>query len=724
MDLLFKSLHNIFYEYIKDEADNKKIEEAYLFARDKHQGQMRRSGVPYITHPVAVAIILANLGAGPSTLIAALLHDVVEDTDATLEDITKMYGKEVAQLIDGVTKLSKIEFTIEPSQADNHQKMLIAMAKDIRVILIKIADRLHNMRTLESMPQDKQIRIANETLEIYAPIAHKLGLFVIKAELEDRSLKYVEPTKYYEISKLIQAKKDEREKSIASVIEDIKGLLGTNHIESFEIKGRGKNIYSIYKKMYVNNRSFEDIYDLLAIRIIVKRVEECYQSLGLIHANFTPIPRRFKDYIAVPKPNLYQSLHTTVLSHEGTLFEVQIRTKEMDDVAEMGIAAHWAYKEGRTYSREKEQFEIAQRLKWYGELLKMSEDIEDDNNSSEDFVDIFKDDILGANVYVFTPKGEVIELPKDATPIDFAYRIHSDVGNKMVGATVNNKIVPIDSTLKTGDIVSVRTSKASTGPNDSWLKIVKSTHAKNKIRSWLNKKNMEKIIAQGKSILEKELTYAKTEEYPTDEFVKKQFTKQNLKTVNDIYMEIGKDQLSAKTVVQKLLGTEVDKEQYLQKQMERVSRNIKSTSETGIVVEGLTSPKISIANCCLPVKGDQILGYVSKTGGIIVHADFCPNVETLDKNRMIDVYWGTNISRKYPTILKIIGNNSQNFLFEIVKTINASNVQVAEMNSNTSQSLETIVKVKVLIEDKIQLERLIANIQKTQNVYSVERDNQ
>src|SRR5690554_6219541 len=439
MDTLFNSLYQIFSKYIKEESDQELIKKAYFFARDNHTGQLRKSGEPYITHPVAVAIILANLGSGPNTLTAALLHDVVEDTDITLDVIASEFSQDIAYIVDGVTKISKLEYQREISQADNHQKMLIAMAKDIRVIMIKIADRLHNMRTLDSMEPDKQIRIANETLEIYAPIAHKLGLFVIKAELEDRAVKYVEPSKYYEISRLIQSKKTERETSINKIITEITKLLKNNSLPTFEIKGRIKNIYSIYKKVYINKRDFEDIYDLLAIRIIVDKVEECYQSLGIIHANFTPIPRRFKDYIAVPKPNLYQSLHTTVLANDGTLFEVQIRTKKMDEVAELGVAAHWAYKENKTYSKEKEQFEMSQKLKWYGELMRMTEDADDLSEGSDDFVEGVKDDILKANVYVFTPKDEVIELPAGATPIDFAYRIHSDVGNQMIGAQVNNR---------------------------------------------------------------------------------------------------------------------------------------------------------------------------------------------------------------------------------------------------------------------------------------------
>lgn len=721
-DSLLKSLYDVYKTYIRNPEDQKLIEKAYFFAREKHQGQLRKSGEPYITHPVAVAIILANLGSGPNTISAALLHDVVEDTDVTLLDLEKLFSKDIANIVDGVTKISKLEFTREISQADNHQKMLIAMAKDIRIILIKIADRLHNMRTLDSMEPDKQIRIASETLDIYAPIAHKLGLFVIKAELEDRSIKYVDPNKYYEISRLIQSKRDEREESISHIITDITELLKANHLENFEIKGRIKNIYSIYKKVYINGRDFEDIYDLLAIRIIVDKVEECYQSLGLIHANFTPIPRRFKDYIAVPKPNLYQSLHTTVLSNDGTLFEVQIRTKEMDEVAELGVAAHWAYKENKNYSKEREQFEMAQKLKWYGELLRMSEDVDDISRGSSEFVESVKDDILKANVYVFTPKGEVIELPAGATPIDFAYRIHSDVGHQMIGAQVNNKIVPLDYQLVTGDVVSVRTSKASFGPNEAWMKIAKSSHARNKIRSFLNKKNLDKLIENGTNLLETELQNNKLTKFPNDDFVKEHFSKQQIKTINDLLLEIGKGNLSPKTVISKMLGLETTREDILKKQMEKATKNIQSTSETGVFVEGLTNPQIKLANCCMPINGDKILGYVSKQGGIIVHAEFCPNVKTLDENRKIPVFWASEINRKFPTLLKIIGPNKPEFLYEVVKQINAASVTVAEMNTKTTNTLETIVNIKILIENREHLDRLISNIQKISDVYSVERD--
>lgn len=721
-DSLYLSLFEYYSKYIKKEEDQALIERAYLLARDKHQGQIRRSGEPYITHPVAVAIILAQLDAGPATLAAALMHDLVEDTDVTFKDIEKDFGQEITDLVNGVTKLSKLSFTVEPSQADNHQKMLIAMAKDIRVILIKIADRLHNIRTLGSMQPESQVRIANETLEIYAPIAHKLGLFVIKAELEDRALRYTEPEKYYKISGLIQSKKEEREESIKNITITMEELFNKNELNSFEIKGRIKNIYSIYKKMYINNRTFEDIYDLLAIRIIVEKVEECYQALGLIHANFTPIPRRFKDYIAVPKPNMYQSLHTTVLAQDGTLFEVQIRTKEMDDIAELGIAAHWAYKENKVYSKEREQFEIAQKLKWYGELLKMSEDVDEDKLGSQEFVEGVKGDILEANVYVFTPKGEVIELPKDGTPIDFAYRIHTDVGHKMVGAIVNGKIASLDTKLKTGDIVNIKTNKSSFGPSESWLKIAKSSHARTKIKAFLNKKNIDQLIEQGKDLLEKELNANKITELPSEDFIKKHFSKQTINTLEALYLEIGKNNISPKTVAAKMQGLETDKETHLQKQMSKATRTLETQSDTGIIVKGLTNPQVKLANCCLPIPGDKILGYIARQGGIVVHSQGCPNVKTLEKERLIDVLWAENIKRKFPILIKIVGANTPNFLYDVVSAINASDVAVAELSSQTTQQMETIIKLKVTIENINKLDSLIINVKKVSDVFSVERD--
>lgn len=719
-DALYQALIDDISHYIKKEENINLITEAYLLAKEKHLGQMRKSGEPYITHPVAVARILAEIEAGPNTLVAALLHDTVEDTDLTLQDLEKKFGKDIASLVDGVTKLEKISFQ-QSTQTDNQQKMLLAMAKDIRVVLIKISDRMHNMRTLDSMISEKQVRIANETLDIYAPIAHRLGLFRWKAELEDRSLRYVDPTMYYKVSNLVKTKKDERENSISNVIEFIKKIFWEAHLQNFEIKGRIKNIYSIYKKMVNSGRSFEDIYDLLAVRIIVDKVETCYQSLGIIHAHFTPIPKRFKDYIAVPKPNLYQSLHTTVLHSDGTLFEVQIRTHEMDVVAENGIAAHWAYKENKVYSKEKEQFEIASRLKWYADLLKLTEDKDDSQSSSEEFVDTIKTDIFSANVYVFTPKGEVIELPAGSTPIDFAYRIHTDVGHRMVGAIVNGRIVTLEHKLQTGDVVSIKTNKNSSGPSEDWLKIAKSPHARHKIKGFLNKENYEQTVASGKEIFERELFQLKKEYEITDEFAYKNFEKYGVTKLEDLYAEIGKGNISAKAVINKLAPDE-NKDLYIQRQMERTSRQLIATSDTGVVVEGLTTPQIKLANCCTPIPGDKILGYVSKGSGIIIHGEHCTNIKEYDQNRFIPAYWGSNITRKYATWLKIIGTARNSLLTDLIQVANAAGIAIAEISAISNANLESVIKMKVSLNRLDELQTLIVNLHKVPQVYYVERE--
>ena len=720
MDALFLRLKESFDNYIKNEDSIARIEKAYFIAKKFHEGQLRRSGEPYITHPIEVGIILADLHAGPQTLIAALLHDVVEDTSYTLDEVEKVFDKDVQELVDGVTKLSKIHFQSVVTQAENIQKMLLAMAKDIRVVLIKIADRLHNVRTLESMPAEKQVNIARETLEIYAPIAHRLGIFKIKAELEDIALRYTDQTMYYRVANLIKSKKDEREQSIDSIIAQIQSLMKEHQLVDYSIKGRIKNIFSIYKKMVRDQRAFEDIYDLLAIRIIVPKIEFCYQVLGLIHANYTPIPRRFKDYISVPKPNMYQSLHTTLLAEDGTLFEVQIRTKEMDDIAEYGVAAHWAYKENKAYSKDKEQFEIAQKLKWYGELLKISSD-EEESEDAEDFVNTVKGDILEANVYVFTPKGEVIELPKGATPIDFAYRIHTDVGHKMVGATVNNRIVTLDYSLKTGDIVSVKTNKNASGPSDAWLKIAKSSHAKHKIKSFLNKEHREDLIELGKQMLDRELTSQKITDTIDDAFAKEYFEKNLVQNLEDLYLEIGKGLVSVKTVAAKLMGIAPDKEVYLQRQMEKASKQLITHSETGIAVEGLRKPQIKLANCCSPVPGDGVIGFVSKTSGIVTHANFCPNIEALDKKRFISVEWATKITRKYPVWINITSLQRHDLLGSIVQTINAQSVSIVEVKVNQNQALDSQYLVRIMVNNLENIQSILVNLKKIKEILNVER---
>lgn len=719
-DALYKALIKDISHYIKSESNINFITKAYEVSKTKHLGQMRKSGEPYITHPTAVARILAELEAGPQTLVAALLHDTVEDTDYTLDELENEFGKDIVLLVDAVTKLNKLKFK-DTQQTDNQQKMLLAMAKDIRVILIKIADRLHNMRTLDSMTPDRQLAISKETLDIYAPIAHRLGLFRWKAELEDRALRYVHPAMYYKVSNLVKAKKEERESNITAVINYIKDLFKESELTNFEIKGRIKNIYSIYKKMTRDSRDFEDIYDLLAVRIIVDKVETCYQSLGIIHAHFTPIPKRFKDYIAVPKPNLYQSLHTTVLHSDGTLFEVQIRTKEMDKVAEDGIAAHWAYKENKIYSKEKEQFEMMSRLKWYADLMRMTEDKDDQGENSEEFVETIKSDIFSANVYVFTPKGEVIELPSGGTPIDFAYKIHTDVGHKMVGATVNNRIVTLDHELQTGDVVAIKTNKNSSGPSEDWLKIAKSAHAKHKIKGFINKSNIEYTLNTGKDLLDRELTINKKDINLTDEWVRQNFEKLTVTTLQDLYLEIGKGNISTKTVINKLMP-ELSREQLLQRQIERTQRQLTATSETGVIIEGLSTPQVKLANCCTPVPGDNISGYVTKGSGIVVHAAHCVNMAQYDKNRLLPAYWGTNITRKFGTWLKIKGTTRNNLLTEIIQMANASGIAIAEVSAVTSHELESVIKLKVTVKEKRELDVLIINLQKVPQVYYVERE--
>ena len=723
--LVLDDLMNIVDSYIFNEKSQNKIKHAYDIASELHKDQMRKSGEPYIIHPLNVACILAELHVGPDTICAGLLHDVVEDTDYTLEQLSKEFGEDIAEIVDGVTKVGQLKFvSLEDKQAENHQHMLLAMAKDIRVIIVKLADRLHNIRTLDAMPQEKKARIARETLEIYAPLAHKLGMFKIKAELEDSSLKYVDPAYYNKILGHIKSDDTVRMHNVDHTIDEIKKILFENNVRDYQIKGRIKNIYSIYKKMVNQNKDFKDIYDILAIRVIVNTISECYQVLGLIHSHYTPIPKRFKDYIAVPKPNMYQSLHTTVISQDGFTFEVQIRTFEMDKIAELGIAAHWAYKEGVEYSKEKEQFEIAQKLKWYGDLLKFTE--EEKSDDAKDYVESVKEDILSSNVYVYTPNGEVIDLPRGATPIDFAYKIHTNIGNKTVGAMVNNHIVPLDYELQTGDIISIKTNKNSFGPSENWLKIAKTTHAKHKIKSFLNKQNKDVLIAHGKSLVDEEFHNSKISNYDlTEEFIKDSFSKNNINTLEDLYLEVAKSNLSPKTVVAKYQGENQNiTDEVLSRQIERNMRILTTNSETGVVVEGLTSPQLKLGSCCNPIPGDKIYGYVTKGNGIVVHNSICKNIENFQKERLIELSWASNINRKYPVAIRIEATSSMNLLVEIMNTVSASNMSILAINAITKSQLETIVKLKVMTSNLAELEKMILNLKKVKNIYSIERENQ
>ena len=722
----FEDLLFLLSTYIHKEESINLITKAYNRAAELHNGQFRKSGEPYIIHPLNVACILAELHVGPDTICAGLLHDVVEDTGISKEELKNEFSEDIAEIVDGVTKISNLKFvSLEEKQVENHQKMLLAMGRDIRVIVVKLADRLHNIRTLYYMPAEKQERIAKETLEIYAPLAHKLGMFRIKAELEDTALKYVDSQAYNKIANLIKNDNSARMSNVDHTINEISRILDNENVKDYKIKGRIKNIYSIYKKMVNQNKDFQDIYDILAIRVIVNTIGECYHILGLIHAKYTPIPKRFKDYIAVPKPNMYQSLHTTVISEDGFTFEVQIRTKEMDDIAELGVAAHWAYKEGVEYSKEREQFEIAQKLKWYGDLLKFTE--EDKTDDAKNYVDAVKDDILTTNVYVYTPTGEVVDLPVGSTPIDFAYKIHTNIGNKTVGAIVNNHIVPLDYELSNGDIISIKTSKNSFGPSENWLKIAKTSHAKHKIKSFLNKQNRDILFAHGKELIDEEFHNAKITEYDlTEDFAKNNFSKNNINSLDDLYLETAKGNISPKTIVTKYVGLisgDNTAQLQLTKQIERNQKLLQSHSETGVIVEGLKNPLIKLGSCCNPIPGDTIIGYVTKGSGIVVHHIGCKNCKSFQMERILPLEWETNPDRKYPCAIKIEASSNMNLLVDIMNTVSASNMSILSINAQNNNNLETIVKLKVMTKSLVELEKMIVNLKKNKFIYNIERDN-
>lgn len=712
--------------YLHNEDNLNLIKKAYDVAKKKHEGQFRKSGDPYIQHPVEVAYILATLHAGPDTIAAGLLHDVLEDTDMSKEEMAATFNKDVAEIVDGVTKISKLKYmTKEKALAHNHEKLLLAMAKDIRVILVKIADRLHNMRTIQFHSEEKQKRIAQETLDLYAPLAHRLGMYRIKAELEDLSFKALEPEKYAEIAKEISFKKTERDEDVEKMISTVKGLLEKNHINHYDIKGRVKNIYSIYKKIITKNKTIDDIYDLLALRVIVDSVEQCYHVLGIIHSIWTPLPMRFKDYIAVPKPNMYQSLHTTVVGPAGKIYEIQIRTYEMDQIAEFGVAAHWAYKENVEYSHEKEQLEIVNKLKWYKDLTTYVE-----NSATEDPLDSIIEDIFSANVYIFTPKGDVYDFPAGSMPLDFAYRIHSDIGNKTVGAIVNGKIVPLSYKLKTGDVVEIKTNKACTGPTTEWLKLAKTSHAKTKIKAFINKKHRDAFVAKGLeelTVIGKNYNYAPTT--LDDKQVMDLFGKNGIRTVEDLYWTIGKGEISALAAINRILGltdVKLDDELALKQYSEDSSKNRKrvATNGFGIIVEGLERAKLHLGNCCQPVYGDEISGYISKGNGIIIHRVTCPNVEKASPERFINVYWDKDFSgRIFDTTLKIIALDRRNLVADMINILNGCNVTIASVTSTKNRTGDCMAKFKLQVSGLNDLNNAILNLKKIPEIYQIERVN-
>ena len=707
------------------------VNKAFNLAFEAHKEQKRDSGEPYIIHPIEVATILAELGMDTSTIVAGLLHDVIEDTEYTYDDIKKIFGEEVANLVSGVTKITKMEYkSKEEQQADNFRKMLLAMADDIRVIIIKLADRLHNMRTLKYRKKEKQKKTAMETLDIYAPLAHRLGISKIKWELEDLSFRYIHEEEYYDLVKQVAEKRAEREIYIKNIIEEMYNKLEEAGIDS-DIDGRPKHFFSIYKKMVNKNKSIEQIFDLTAIRVLVNTVKDCYEVLGIVHTIYKPIPGRFKDYIAMPKPNMYQSLHTTVIGPQGKTFEIQIRTFEMHRTAEYGIAAHWKYKEGDNNGETKEK-NFESKLVWLRDMLEFQKETAD----AEEFIEGFKIDLFTDEIFLFTPKGVVIDLPNGATPIDFAYRIHTDIGNKCVGAKVNGKIVPLDYKLKTGEIVEVLTSNNAKGPNIDWLNIAKSNQAKSKIRSWFKKSKKEENISKGKEVFEKELKkqgvhfadIAKGETY--EKFVKRN----NINCIDDLYALIGLGAISASSFIWKLKDENKSKdEKVIEENTNKIiEENIfkakrKTVDNTvGITVKGVDNIMIRFAKCCNPVPGDDIMGYITKGRGVSVHRADCGNLKSLimeDGAKVVDVSWGSSNGRAYIAEIQVKAEDIGELLTDIMGVISELNLQLNAVNAKSAKGRIAYVNIKVKIDSVDILKNLMRKIRHLKGVIDVYRVN-
>ena len=707
-------------------VDTKLIMKAYNLANEKHKEQKRGSGEPYIIHPLNVAYILADIGLDDSTICAALLHDVVEDTDVTDADLRKEFSDEIADMVAGVTKLSKIQFaTVEEQQVEDYRKMFLAMGKDIRVILIKLADRLHNMRTLKYLKRERQIANARETRDLYAPLANRLGIYSLKWELEDLSFKYLEPEEYHELVEGINKKREERTKFIDKIMDDIRVALKKQKIDA-EVTGRAKHLYSIYRKMKRDNKTLDQIYDLFALRILVNSVKDCYAALGVVHELYSPMPGRFKDYIAVPKPNMYQSIHTTLLGEKGTPFEVQIRTWEMHRIAEFGIAAHWAYKEASYFGRKQSVKVEEDKLAWLRETLEWQKELQD----PQEFLKTLKTELFEDEVYVFTPKGAIKVLPRGATPIDFAYSIHAEIGNKMTGCKINSKMMPIITPLNSGDIIEIITSENAKGPSRDWLKFVKSSGAKNKIKSWFKKAQKTENIEKGKELIEKELKrigFTHSDLFKP-EYIEPMLEKYKYKTIEEMYAAVGFGANSSVKIISRMLQEyrkehqEEDIEKKIEELKKAKQRKIKP-SNSGIIVKGIDNCLVKLSKCCNPLPGDEIVGYITKGRGVSVHRKDCVNVKDLisEENRMIDVEWSKSEEKAYDVTIEIYANDRTGILADIITAVNSIKTKLIAINARTTKEKIVIAEVTVEVENIEELNKVLKTLRKVDSVYEVKR---
>ncbi|WP_080146392.1 RelA/SpoT family protein [Marinilactibacillus piezotolerans] len=706
------------------------VKRAYDLAEEAHRGQIRKSGEAYIMHPVQVAGILADLKMDPVTVATGFLHDVIEDTDYTYEDIATIFTPEVADLVDGVTKLGKIKFkSKQEHQAENHRKMLLAMAQDVRVVLVKLADRVHNMRTLKHHRPEKQRDIAKETLEIYAPLADRLGISRIKWELEDISLRYMNPQQYYRIVHLMNSRREDRER----YIEDAKKAINES-VEELEIEanitGRPKHIYSIYKKMKGQKKQFNEIYDLLAIRVIVDSIKDCYGVLGAIHTRWKPMPGRFKDYIAMPKANMYQSLHTTVLGPNATPLEVQIRTYKMHEVAEYGVAAHWAYKEGVTEKVAND--DLSEHISWFRDIL----ELQSESSNASDFMDSIKQDIFKDKVYVFSPKGDVMELPSGSSTLDFAFHVHTEVGNKSMGAKVNGKIVPLNYKLKTGDIVEMLTSSSSFGPSRDWLNYVNTSKAKNKIKRFFKTQEKEQNIERGKEILEKQIQEMgfNPKEILKKDNVQKVTKRFNYQNSEDLYASIGFGEVKVVSVANKLTEKErkqkeekelqFDANQSIELKKKKEPEKMKIKHEGGVVIQGADNLLVRLSKCCNPVPGDDIVGYITRGRGVSIHRRDCANVHASEgvEERLIDVEWeSAGTEKSYNAELQVQGYDRSGLLNEILQVINSQTSQLSNVNGKIDHNKMAIIRLTIGIQNLIELEKIVDKVKSIPDVYSVKR---